>query len=67
MDRNLGSLKVPFLNKKTLHENDRLIIYGSKVHIVSELESFFKNRSIQLIFLDLSKYFPKNDIRLREE
>jgi len=67
MDQNLGSLEVPFLNKKTLHENDRLLIHGSNVHIVSELEFFFKNQSIRLIFLDLSKYFLENDIRLREE
>ncbi|MFX0182786.1 MAG: DNA methyltransferase [Candidatus Hodarchaeota archaeon] len=67
MDQNLGSFEVPFLNEKSLHENDKLLIHGSIIHIVNELESFFKAQFVKLIYLDLSKNFLENDIRLREE
>ncbi|MFX0051718.1 MAG: hypothetical protein ACFE8U_10555, partial [Candidatus Hermodarchaeota archaeon] len=67
MDQELGTFKVRFLDGKPPTENNRILILGNKVHILSELESYFKDQSLKLIFLDLSQFFPEIDIVLREE
>lgn len=60
------------INVKRLEENppektNKLILLGSKINILENFKSFFKDIFPRLIFLDLSMHYKSSQVELRED
>ncbi len=59
--------KIEYLEEKHLEKTNKVLLLGSKINILENFKSFFKNLRPRLIFLDLSMHYQTIKKEIRKE